>query len=228
MKKVLIALGICLVLTGCTANYNLEINRDLSFSENVTVLEDNRAIQNEYSNLETAIDARISDHYTDTSFKSYLKTNVIGTVTSGTKVTRNYKNFSTYSESYFLHYLFEKPTISETKGIITIKYKLLDDKGVFTDEPFDSEFYVSPIKINIKVPFKLLGGNFEEYDSALNTLSWVYNYDNIKDEIWFKFDKNIFVNGTIEEKMVQNNWYIYILFLIPVIIVGVSIYVYIK
>lgn len=178
MKKIrILVISLLLFLfCGCSGNYNLTINDDLTFNEELDIYieSDNNNYEKTISLLEKAeIDSNKYEVYVDDG-----------------KVYINYKEEYDTLEDYLLnsklyHVLFDTVDYSKDNVGMTINTEnnfKLDDKG--SNEVVNS-YDIDNLKINIKMPFYM---NKSNEDSKQNDIyTWEINKNDTKKEINMDF-----------------------------------------
>jgi len=202
MKKIIVIM-IAILLTGCTADCNLTINKDLSMSESVEVLNKTSIIEEGYDLPRTGIMSRINSYYDTDYFDDYSYDLVLEDINSGAIFERKYDTILTYNDSFFLNWLFDDIDILQTDKLITMTFHL-SESSVFESDPLDSDFVFNYVNINIKNPYKITAGNYDSIND--DTLTWNYSSSNLKDELTFTFDTSILTNGTIVSNPVSINY----------------------
>lgn len=194
MKKILIISILSLLLTGCSAECNIKINKNLSITESNKIYGIASNIGKNYATVETGIMARINSYYYYDEFSKYNYKVFDEDEYAGATFTRNYDTIEEWLDSHFVKTIFYKGTIEHNDDLITISFKLNNENGYLSPNISDPNFYLSPILINITIPFKIVDGNYDLIND--NTLIWNYNGINISDELKFTFNKNLLKDGT--------------------------------
>ncbi len=216
MKRIkrLLLLSSLMLITGCTAKYNLIINDDLSVSDEITASETikyydenyslydrNTAITNLWDNMSSIFD--YSRHYT---YK--INDNNTGIVAvSEYSSLQDYINRNSIYKQYF-----EKIDFSLNDDIITIK-----TSGDFYPyvEQDPERFPIDSFSLNIKLPFKVLNSNADLIDG--NTYTWHINKDTKEKSIYLEFDSSKKV-ASVDYKMLIT------ITVIILLIIGIYIY----
>lgn len=222
MKKISIILFISLLLTGCSANYNLTIDQSLNINENINIVGDDRFKMDESYTVDTMYDT-ILNTYSDSIDKTkinnvekYLDNNNLSI-----KIDNSYPNSDELSKSYYFSLIYPnnfKWTTNE--NIITLNTdNVMNNLWVFMTDMEDDPL-IKNLNINIKVPYTVTDHNADKVDEKNNVYTWEYNFQTTNKMISISFDKNnIFV---VENKTVK----ILIYILIGLVIAGVGYYVY--
>ncbi len=179
MKKIkfIILILIVFLFAGCSGDYNLKFNRDLSIDEDIDILIDNKdnAYENTFMLFEKAdIDA---DKY-DIMLK-------------GDKVRIIYKEKYKSFEDYYLNsklyrLLFKELELSRTNSGMFINTESnfkLDDSN---NQNIINSYDIDDLKINITMPFNVIENNADEVKD--DTYTWVLNKNNTYKNIRARYD----------------------------------------
>lgn len=191
-KFKLFCLGIILLLTGCTAEYNVTINKDLKVEENVVVLGDDRfKITGSYTidSIYNALINNYSDIYNIVKNNNINKYSDSGNLSASSE--KSYNNLNDYVLSDYIKVLYSDGlSLKENGSVITIASdNLMDNFWLFLDD-MDSDPLITELKINIKLPFVVTDHNADDVDEDSNTYTWVYNQNNASKQISIEFDKD--------------------------------------
>ena len=166
MKKIkyILILIIVLLFTGCSGNYNLTFNKDLSLTEELNVNIDNKenTYETTYSLFEKAgIDP---DKYEILIVEDKVRI----------KYKEKYSSFEKYYlDSKLYKMLFENIEYKkDNKGMVinTKSILKLDDKD---NQNIINSYDISDFKININTPFSVNDSNADSIKD--NTYTWILN-----------------------------------------------------
>jgi len=180
MKKIIKILSIILLLfisTGCSGNYDLKINKDLSIDEELTLTinKDNNTYQKTLNIFEKNNISK--DNYT--------------VVSSGDEIKITYKDSFTSFDDYIInskvyHQLFDKIQYNKTKEYVDLyvseNLKIKNSNNNINGTNL-TDFDV--LQINIETPFKVKYSN-EDMKSD-NIYTWTINKNDTKKKIQMQF-----------------------------------------
>ena len=179
MKKIkfIILILIVFLFAGCSGDYNLKFNRDLSIDEDIDILIDNKdnAYENTFVLFENAdIDA---DKY--------------NIMLKGDKVRIIYKEKYKSFEDYYLNsklyrLLFKELELNRTNSGMFINTESnfkLDDSN---NQNIINSYDIDTLKINITMPFNVIENNADEVKD--DTYTWVLNKNNTHKNIRARYD----------------------------------------
>ncbi len=185
MKKFIFILFSFLLVTGCTAHYELKINDDLSVEESITGLEDDE-FYNQYYNSKKE---RVADFVMATQME-YLTNNGFEIekhyqdLLYGATVSKKYNTLEEFYDTSIAYKQFYKTfNLTNKNGIVDIS---LDDK-LNRNSQDPTRYVIDEGSISIVLPFKVLEHNADEVNSDKNIYIWYINSSNDK-TIHIKFD----------------------------------------
>lgn len=233
MKKTILLIAI-LFISGCTIQYDMTINENLSVDEKVFLTEEKSKFLNVItksdffdendttSNIYYFLDSFVDTIATNDDYLLYLEKSDMKLTDNDNKMNLQYdmyyNNFYEYQNSELIYKLLEFFEVKEKKNK---KYEL-KMSGLFynyINEYLNYEnisFENNEIYFNINIPFKVMSSNADIQKEGKYT--WIINRNNTDREINILFDSKALIKN---EKLNR------ILFtIIFVIIFGVLIFIY--
>lgn len=184
MKKIkrIIILFIVILLSGCSVEYNLTINNDLSVNEKVIAKEyTQRMNANTGLNTDQSV-SYLYEMFDREGIKSKISSNTDNQSTTAT-VTASHNSLEDYAEN-FTSDVIEKVNYSVNENSITLKF---NQSEILSSTSSKSLIYDN-IKINVIVPFKVTDHNAKSVNRDKYT--WEINKDQDLQEMKITFDKN--------------------------------------
>lgn len=224
MKKFkhLFILFVVMFLTGCSVNYKLTINDDLSIDEEVVATEYTKIMEKK-----TNLKGEDSINYLYEMFRKNLDNETFyydnsNNLTIGT-ATESYKDFNDFNFS-FKSDLFYPLKYKKDKNIITLSLPQTKQLG----NHYSDNLIYDEVSITMVIPFKVLENNADKVNG--NKYTWNIEKDKKLRTIKIKFDtsrsKNGFLINTNNKKVKVNYSYIVsgiIVFIICILIIMVTI-----
>lgn len=175
-KYLVLIFGLIFLLCGCSVDYDIKINKDLSVDESFTVVEEKEKIREKsYANTyEELLQSVKSNTGIDSS--KYLINSYKNSSQLGAKVSRTYPSIQNYVNTVKDYDLFTTKTTYKKNGSVST----LTSKVIYkANEEFVAIAYFIDAKINIKVPFVVIENNADYVDEKNNIYSWdLKNYTN--------------------------------------------------
>ena len=198
LKKILLIGFFITFLTGCSVDYNVSINKDLSVDESFNIVEEKSVLKNEkYNSLSEVVEE--FQNKTTVNLKNYdHKTSIKKNLVSS-EVTREYGSIDTYIAALNKIDLFSNESkLDKNEGIYTFTSKV----NYKENEEMIAILYKIDAKIGITVPFEVVDNNADSVDEKSNTYYWnLKNYVDSANQksIKLSFDTNkpIISTGTI-------------------------------
>ena len=172
MKK-LIFLLIPFILTGCTVNYELEINEDLSLKEEITILTDESYFnkEGEEQRYQYIVDLGMKEEGYNNY--NYLKKDGL----YGGVATKTYLSLNDFKENAnSLKEMYDDIEIEYNDNIITIntvgKFNVNKIVAISDQEGLDQSI-PEDVYFSVKLPFKVLEHNADKIDTENNIYYWI-------------------------------------------------------
>lgn len=180
MKKILLLSILCLLMTGCTINYNLEINED-SFKETIT----GNVLNEEMQLEENQTDVNIFDYLIN--YEQSALNNIENSLYNKTI------NKNTNSIDYNYSFTYNEKNINNSKVLNecfeNFKFDNIDNKYYFIANGDFYCNYAEEVKINIITDYKVIVNNANKIKG--NIYTWTISRNDIEDlELYMTIDKN--------------------------------------
>ena len=175
MKKKIFILLALILLTGCKAKYNLQINFGGNVIETSNVYLNNSLVgRNGYSSNKDEFLDEIAEKYNFNMMPKKMKFKEGNYL--GYKTYRRYNNISIFSRtSPAIAILYDSLSVTEENNRVIIK-TIGDSKIPEYHNPSSDNFTaVEAIEINITLPYKVTKVNTARIDTETNTFTWVFN-----------------------------------------------------
>ena len=199
MKNKIKILIICLLflLCGCSVEYDLSINKDLTVSESVTAKE----ITNRM-NSRTGLDTDSSVNYLYNMFKREGLDTTISKVESDNETIATVNGYHNSLEDYASNFssdVFKKADISTNGDIVSLSFD--QTKALLSNSP--RTLVYDEILVKIEVPFKVIEHNADSVNK--NTYTWNIKKDKTLKNIKISFDKKQ-VKEELKVKLFNNTF----------------------
>ena len=214
---------IVIMATGCSANYNLNINEDNSISEKVIASENTNRINSLTKQKGDQAISYLFNMYNkrDDDIKYITNTDDKNTVVTA---TANYNDIEEYA-SKFKSDVFEKVYIRRKDNKVSFvanQSKALSNNGI------DTLIY-DDITVNITIPFKVTDNNADSVSG--NVYTWKIKNDGELKTIEFTYEENSYkdnLNIKINNKMYNINYGIIAASGIILLIMIITLSIYVK
>lgn len=227
MKKLMLFL-LPLFLSGCTVQYNLKINEDLSVEENIITKIDYGYFDHMEKNPDFAkqyINTMMKDYNTDYVYSwDYLEEEE----TYGVKMNRKHQNIEDLAMAESIKFFYEGIGIEKNSNYVTIKTVGKINMGlIYTyaerepEEDDDYTYIMIPedTYFSITVPFKVTIHNADKVDKETNTYYWLITKETTNKSIELTFDQNKKYFSIL--KVVKSFPYKFLLFPLIIVIIVV-------
>lgn len=184
MKKFVILVIICL-LTGCSVNYQVTIDRDLSVLEEANIKADDELYKDYYRTTKyNILDSLLKYHENNLKEKDY-NYEVIESNNPYVVVSKKYNNIKEYLDNSLLfNDYFDKINYTKEGNIVKIETEGFNPN--LRDNP--SRFYIDNLDIMITPEFKVINSNATKIDEKTNTYHFMIKNDTIDFKILIEFD----------------------------------------
>lgn len=170
--KIIVLVFVVILLTGCTGNYNININNDLSVDENAELYVKTKNIND--------LNSLLSENINKKDYSLEI-------VSNGTTKVKYYKKYSSIEEyissSILYNELFDlKKYLKNKKSIYFVASSLLDNNE---GESTSNNPIINNVKVTITSTYDMIESNADEIDG--NKYIWNISNKDISKNILFKF-----------------------------------------
>lgn len=185
MKKNIFLLLILFLLTGCTCNYNVSVNKDLTIDEEVTIYGTSKLYSAYYKTNKVDVLKENLDHYTEELEENNYEYSLYEEDNPYVVIKKKYQNMEEYlNNSKFFNDYFDE--ISYNKDGSIVKVETVGYNPNEEDNP--DRFYVEDALINVKLGYEVLDTNMELIDDKTNSFSYHFREDNEDFKILISYD----------------------------------------
>ena len=217
IKSILI-LSIVFILSGCTINYNVEINEDKSIKENIEVFVPAGIINMYYDdNIEGYYNDMYDTYKEEYEFTDYEKNINSSRANSHIKLDKSYCDIYSYFNSKHFNVLFENVNIQNINDEYIVKLSGYKDMFNTYEDP---NFSVEPFNITLKSKYIIKESNADIKNFLTGTYIW--NFDKTIEDKTIEFtisDKTNYFS-----KIFGNKILFYSMLIIIIIVVGLIVY----
>lgn len=220
MKRLKLFSSVLLVilLSGCTATYNLNIDKD-GVNEEIVFSETKEELSTYTTSIYSFLDEELQNIKEEGKYNSYtMSVDVDSDYGSGIG-NRKYSNFENYkNSSIILTEMFDNVSIEKNDNITTIIMSPKRDFEYFED---DSQYtsLLDQVKINITTPYEVTNSNADS--SNEDTYTWTIKKKEALKEVRISYNTDI----NIISEIPITTW---IIVGIVVSIIIISLYIYIR
>ncbi len=206
MKKISILILLIIIITGCQANYNIEINKEKIY-ETITIETDSNIVTNAtQKQIDNFTKEKINWEY---GYEFYNKERYNTDTKIGYKYTYDF-NYTEYNILSQISKCYDEFIIEESNSILTI---------TTSDKFICSEYHKSipNISINISSEYQIESSNADKQENSIHT--WNITQSNYqKKPIQIKINKNKLSNNKETKKIPIKIIIVFTLFIILIII----------
>lgn len=190
IKKIVLIGMFLLLVTGCTVEYNMDINKDLIIDESIKVKERSSIVDTQTMNVDLFLDKTIEDYQDDPRYPMYIYEKYTDDKETYVIAKSYYLDFENYKNtSNIIEILFDDLQVIKEDNTYNLIYK---SKNVRDIEIFkESELYnnlIDEVRVNITLPFKVISNNSNLFDIDKSTYVWIFKKDKPLSDINIKFD----------------------------------------
>lgn len=230
-KKVLIIIGFILLLSGCTAKYDVVIKSDNSVSENLKITIPNSLFNdNPKKEINNNIEAyKKTDNYGSYKFKEKVSKNF-----SYIEIQKNHSDLNSFILSPFVDELFQNVTIIQNEEFNTFQtvgfynHEYLYGKESETIPNIRPDNSMEDVVVTIKLYNKVIETNADKKDEKNNIYTWNLDYENKEKSIYIKYSNDVRYDVIIKSFFMDNVIIITLIGTIFISILSVFIFIFIR
>ena len=180
-KKIILLILVTLLFSGCSVQYNLYINSDLSVNESITATENTYQLRTNTGQEPKVAANTLFDVYKIKGI-DYNVTTTSNEDNTITKVSTKFDSLEDYEE-YFTSDIIKEVKVTQKDKYITLEF---EQEVPLTDYTSKSLVYDS-VEVNINMPFTVTNHNADTVSG--DTYTWYINknwYINICFYNWYK------------------------------------------
>lgn len=194
MKKILILL-VCLLLTGCNVNYNVNITDELKITEEAIIRGDEELYSAYFRTSRNKVLNEFLDIYGDTLRENNYEYNLIKGENPYVNLKHSYNNINEYLNSSKLFNGYFDRIDYKVDGN-KIKIETIGFHYNIADDP--ERFYVNNVDIAINLPFKVINHNATMVDENTNTYYYNLSSKTENFKIMLEFDSSTKFNPNMK------------------------------
>lgn len=182
-----------LFISGCDAEYNMIIKKDLRIEEQIVFTEKIKTIRSYSNNADIFVVKNIYNMKELNQYNIddyYLETDKSDTILTET-ATKVYSNFTKFEENNILKgKFFETMVMDDSTGsLVEITFVSIKQiYQVFVDSE-EEDAAINSLKITITVPYQVVTNNANSVDKITNSYTWEYNKATSFKDIELTFNK---------------------------------------
>ncbi len=185
MKKNIFLLLILFLLTGCTCNYNVSVNKDLTIDEEITIYGTSKLYSAYYKTNKVDVLKENLDHYVEELKENNYEYSLYEEDNPYIVIKKKYQNMEEYlNNSKFFNDYFDE--ISYNKDGNIVKLETVGFNPNEEDNP--DRFYVENALINVKLGYEVVDTNMELIDEQKNIYSYHFQENDEDFKILINYD----------------------------------------
>ena len=207
-KKILLAIMILFIMSGCSVKYELEITKDLKVNEKISIKENNDIFTNIGTTNKLYISTMAETYRNNDKYKAYEIIEEYNKEQSGIEASKKNKSLQDYQlNNGVKKTLFGFIVLKEEKNQVT--FTATDYRGEqFFQESSRGEIDYEDVQVDIKLPFEVKEHNSDKYDEEKGIYTWYFDKNSQDKEIRLVFNKKISFKKQLI-RILKQNWYIF-------------------
>lgn len=168
--KLFLLILVTIIVSGCTANYNIKINLNGSIEETAELTEEKNRLLKNFS--EEKFEDYVTDYIKINEFEDKIdKYKIFINDKAGVNVNNAYKDIYEFADtSPAINYVFKKVRVKEQNNIVKIESVESGYEIVYRDN--DGELNYTNSYISLSLPYQVISTNANTIDEETNTYTW--------------------------------------------------------
>lgn len=216
MKKIILLIGIVFILTGCSVEYNLTIDKNLKAIEELEMTGTKDFFDIYYKDSKLSVVSMLLEDNKSILDKNDYKYEIVDDATPYVKASKTYDNLEEYcNNTIFYKQYFDKVECSVNDGVLTFK-----TIGFHQVEDDPERFDIKNLVINLKTDY-----NVESNADVAKKNVYSWYIDNTKEDYSMNFTID---SRSLANDKTQNNVLYLILSILFIVIMWSGYFVYKK
>lgn len=223
-KKMILVFFFIIISTGCTAEYNLNIDNDLVIEESILIENSILDIKKQELDVDFFLDLNIDRYNSNNRYSMYMCEKEVNDDSAIVTANAIYLDFLSYKNtSPLIEEIFTNLNVVKNNNVYTLEYKAksLDNVEMFQSSDLYSSL-IDEVNVNIKLPFRVMHSNADKYNVEDGIYTWKYSKNEPTKDINIEFDVSKMRIGNTEKGL-----YLLLSFVIIIsAIIGYAFYKY--
>ncbi len=199
IKKIILMFIFIVLLTGCTAEYNLNINKDFIIDEDIIIRDSIFSVKKQNLDVDSFVELNVDGYKSDPRYSMYMYEKVVDNSYAKVIAKTTYLDFLSYKQNNIVKAsLFDTFNIINNGNTYIFAYKLKprDEIKIFEEEDLYGSL-IDEVKINITLPFEVTSNNADKVNLDTGTYTWKYSKNGVLKDINLEFNANKMSLGRI-------------------------------
>ena len=199
IKKIILMFIFIVLLTGCTAEYNLNINKDFIIDEDIIIRDSIFSVKKQNLDVDSFVELNVDGYKSDPRYSMYMYERVVDNSYAKVIAKTTYLDFLSYKQNNIVKAsLFDTFNIINNGNMYIFAYKLKprDEIKIFEEEDLYGSL-IDEVKINITLPFEVTSNNADKVNLDTGTYTWKYSKNGVLKDINLEFNANKMSLGRI-------------------------------
>lgn len=207
-KKILLAIIILFIMSGCSVKYELEITKDLKVNEKISIKENNDTFTRVGTTNKLYISTMAETYRNNDRYKLYEIKEDYNKEQSGIEATKKNKTLQDYQlNNGVKKTLFGFIVLKEEKNQVTFLATEYRGEQFFV-ESNRGEIEYDDVQVDIKLPFEVKEHNSDKYDEEKGIYTWYFDKTSKDKEIKLVFNRKVSLKKQFL-RILKQNWYLF-------------------